>query len=201
MGLLSVETRVAMGLALAAAVAPAIGPAVFAPHEPWPVLVLAELVRGVPVAISAATSLFAAMVAGGVADTALGNRPGDSGIFDRRSGPLAVLFGLFSAALFLELGGADRVAARLALVAESGRAPLSHAIVDLATGLDVGASVGAPVLVVALAFDVGRSIVARDLGAAVAGFFAPLRTLAVLVALAVLFETMADAIAGLERAL
>jgi hypothetical protein len=112
-----------------------------------------------------------------------------------------VLIGLLAAALFLELGGADRVAAHLAFATEHGREPLARAVSDLAAGIDVGASIGAPLLVVVLAFDVAAAVVARDLSAAVTGFFAPLRTLVVLVALAAFFERMADAIARLDRTL
>src|SRR6478609_3070347 len=64
LGLLPITLRVAFALVLGAAFAPVLSPAVAAlPAVPWPRLLAGELARGLPVAISASVSLWAATVA------------------------------------------------------------------------------------------------------------------------------------------
>ena len=63
-----------MALAFAACIFPALAPVAAASSQPWAVLALAEVARGLPVAIAAAVPLWAATMAGGVADALRGSQ-------------------------------------------------------------------------------------------------------------------------------
>ncbi len=72
---LPAPARAVLGLALAASIFPALTPvAVGADSRPWILLALVEVARGLPVAISAAVPLWAATMAGGVADALRGSQ-------------------------------------------------------------------------------------------------------------------------------
>jgi type III secretory pathway component EscT len=196
LGFLPASLRVAMGFGLAVSVAPALSAAVLPVGVPWPMLVVGEIARGVPVAIVAATALFVATVAGGVTDAAFGTKLRALGApFGRDGGPFATLLGLAAAILFLDGGGATRIASRLAEPALGVQAPLASAVRDLAAGIEVGASIGAPLLVVVVVIDVTLGLAVREFGALrLETVGAPLRALAVLVGMAALFERMAEGI-------
>lgn len=196
LGVLPASLRAAVGLGLAAAIASAMPADAFHAGTALPLLVATEMLRGVPVAVVAATSIWAAMTAGGVAEAAFGVRlralPPS---FGRDASPVATLFGLLACVLFLENGGATRLAAHLAAVEPLSRAPFAAAARDLAAGLDVGASLGAPLLAVALVVDVAVGLAARELRTLGNEMEGPLRAIAVLIATAVLFDRIAEAIA------
>lgn len=197
LGFLPLALRAAMGFGLAVAVAPALSEAHFPAGVPWPMLVVGEAARGVPVAIVAATALWAASVAGGVTDAAL--RAKVLGVAVPLGGdgtPFAVLLGLAAAILFLDGGGAARIATRLGDPALETAGPLAAAVRDLASGIEIGASIGAPLLAVAVVIDIAVGLASREFGALrLEAIAAPLRALAVLVAGAVFFERMAEGIA------
>jgi flagellar biosynthetic protein FliR len=197
LGFLPLGLRAAMGLGLAVAVAPAVSAAGLPASVPWPMLVVGEAARGVPVAIVAATALWAASVAGGVTDAALGTKlRGFAVPLGREGTSFAALLGLAASVLFLDGGGAQRIATRLTEPAVDTAGPLAAAVRDLASGIEIGASIGAPLLAVAVVIDIAVGLASREFGTlrldAVA---APLRALAVLVAGAALFERMAEGIA------
>jgi flagellar biosynthetic protein FliR len=196
LGILPPSLRAAMGLALAVAIAPALVPAAVATTVPWPALLGAELLRGVPIALSAAVALWVATVAGGVADAAGRARLAVfGGPLGPRLSPFSTLLGLGAAIVFLGNGSAARLVARLAAEGPFTGGALGHAALDLATGIGLGASVGAPVLVAALAVDVATGIVQRDRSAlSLESLFAPLRTFVVLVATAALLDRMLEAV-------
>jgi hypothetical protein len=189
-----------MGFALVLAIAPGLPVPVLPAGLSWPLALAGEAIRGLPTALTAAAALFAAVVAGGVTDVAAGTwrlRTG-AGVLGERA-PFAILFGLFACGAFLELGGAARVASRLAAAPDGGA--LHRAVFDLAAGLDVGVSVGAPVLLAALVVDVAGALAARELptlrSETIVG---PLRSLTVLVVAAILFDRTAEALAGFGAA-
>jgi type III secretory pathway component EscT len=196
LGVLPPPLRAAMALGLAVGIAPALSPvAVFSPL-PWPALLAAEALRGLPIALSAAISLWVAVIAGGVADTAgrASRFVREGGPIDRRATPFATLLGLGAAIVFLENGSAARLVARLADEPPFATAALAHAALDLAAGIGLGASIGAPLLVAALGIDVANGIVARERASlSVEELFAALRTLVVLVATAALLDRMVEA--------
>jgi flagellar biosynthetic protein FliR len=197
LGVLPASLRAAMALALAVGIAPALAPAALASTTAWPALLGAELLRGVPIALAAAVALYAAQVAGGVVDSAgratrLALRDGPVG---SRLTPFSSLFGLGAAIVFLANGSAARLVAALGTEPPFESAHLARVAAELATGIGLGASVGAPVLVAALAADVATGIVARERSfVSVEALFAPLRTLFVLVATAALLDRMLEAV-------
>lgn len=192
LGFLSIPVRAALALGLAVALAPAV-PAPPA-GEPWLLSLLAAFLRGVPLAIAASVSLWAAMVAGGVADTAAGSarfRP-PPGALGPKLTPLSTLLGLLAAVAFFETGGAARVVERLA---EGAGPALDAAVKDLAAGVSLGAAIGAPFLVAVAAVDMAISVATQDRPSVLPeGVFAPLRALVVLVGSAALFERVAEAV-------
>ena len=200
LGLLPPALRAAMALGLAVAIAPALSPVAVLSHEPWPALLAAEALRGLPIALSS-ISLWVAVIAGGVADTAgrASRFAYAGGPFGGRATPLATLLGLGAAIVFLENGSAARLVARLAEEPPFRVASLSRAALDLAAGIGLGVGIGAPLLVAALGIDVANGIVARERGSlSVEELFASLRTIVVLVATAALLDRMVEAAALLS---
>lgn len=189
--------RVAIGFALAVSFAPALHATALATSAPWPVLLAGALGRGVPVAVAASVSLLAAMVAGGVADTAAGlsRARAASTPFGAGSSPLATLMALAAAVVFLDTGSAAAVVTRLSASGPDSAEPLARAAFDLAAGVGLGAAIGAPILVVAVVLDLATLVAARELPALrVPSTLAPLRTLVVLVATAALLDRMVEAV-------
>src|SRR5258706_596238 len=79
--------------------------------EPWPLLVLGEIVRGIPIALAAAIPLWAATMAGGVADALRGAQATVTApTMEGRASPLGVPLSLLACALFLATGGPARIA-------------------------------------------------------------------------------------------
>jgi flagellar biosynthesis protein FliR len=200
LGFLSLPVRSVIALGLAIAVAPSIpvsaasgGGAGGGGGEPWPLSVVEAILRGVPLAIAASVSLWSAMVAGGVADTAAGSgrfRPAEAALGPRVT-PISTLCGLLASIAFFETGGASRVVERLSSSSGPG---LQGAVQDLAAGIALGAGIGAPFLVAVAVVDVAISVATQDRPAVLPeSVFAPLRALVVLIASAALFERVAEA--------
>jgi type III secretory pathway component EscT len=196
LGLLPASLRAAMALAFAVSVAPALHPSGVQLAAPWPAVLFAEALRGVPIALSAAVALWVASVAGGVADTA--GRATRLGAIDgpaERATPLSTLFGLLAAVVFLSNGSAARLVARLSEAGPFTSTAVGRAAFDVATGIGLGASIGAPILVAALCMDVAIGVVARERSAlSFDALYPPLRTALVLIATAALLDRMLEAV-------
>src|SRR5271163_1825284 len=103
-------TQAFIALALALSVWPALVPAPQS-QAPWMVAALVEILRGVPIAIAAAVPLWAATMAGGIADALRGSQDAPSfPLVDGRTTPLAIPLSLLACAIFLHGGGPARVA-------------------------------------------------------------------------------------------
>jgi type III secretory pathway component EscT len=110
---LPLPARGVIGLALAVCIFPAVAPA--PASAPWAVLLVGEVVRGLPVAISAAAVLWAATMVGGMLDNLRASQDSvDVPVIDGRTTPMAVPFALLAGAIFLKTGGPARVAHALA---------------------------------------------------------------------------------------
>jgi type III secretory pathway component EscT len=196
LGFLTVPLRIAIGVGLAVAIVPAIPPDAVSPAMPWVARLLAAFLRGIPLALAASVSLWAAMVAGGVADTAIGSarlRPPPTALGPRVT-PLATLFGLFAAIAFFETGGATRLLAGLS--SDVASPSLQSAVLELAAGVGTGAAIGAPLLVVVVLLEVATRVAGFDRPSlSNEAVFAPLKSLVVLVASAALLERIAEALA------
>lgn len=192
-GYLPIAVRLGIGVALAASIAVGMNgpPAALTPHAPWILALVTEGLRGVPVAVAAALSLWAAMVAGGLSETTL---PLSSRRSRAATGPLSGLLGIAACVVFLETFGAERVAERLS----STLAPLGAirgGVRDFTVGLDVGVSLAIPILVVALTVDIAVGLAERELPLRRALPTAAIRTLAVLVASSALFDSTLELLA------
>jgi type III secretory pathway component EscT len=189
---LPLPARAVVGLALAASIYPALAPSAVATTEPWVVAAAGEALRGLPVAIAAAVPLWAATMAGGVADALRGaNEQTSAPTVEGQPTPLGVPFALLAATLFLGTGGPARVATVLA-VRPFPAHPFVAISADLSAGITVAVALAAPLLAASIVVEVAAALVARAATPAyVHAVIAPLRTVAILGVLAVVFERIA----------
>jgi type III secretory pathway component EscT len=197
--------RAVLALGLAAAISPALG---LAEISAWPdggetaigwlVRVLAEVARGLPVALAAAIPLWAATMAGGVADALRGSQDAPSvPVIEGRATPTGVPLSMLASALFLTTGGPARVASALARV-NAHLPPLVAAVEDVAHGTSVAVTLGSPLLAAAVVVETAGALVARAATPAqVHAILAPLRALAALAVLALVFERLESALRAL----
>ncbi len=192
---LPAQSRAALGLALAISIAPGLAPA--AVSAPFGISLLFEAARGLPVALAAAGVLWAAGMAGGLADNLRGARETQTlPLVDSETTPLGALLSILVALVFLEGGGAARVVAAL-----TNDAHVSHGILwQVANGLthavELALAIAAPLVAVSIVVELANALIARAATpAAVASLLAPLRSMVILVAFALLFERMASLLA------
>jgi type III secretory pathway component EscT len=183
--------RAALGLSLAVAVAPLL------PHEaapgPWSVSLLVEFLRGIPVAVVAATALWAASMAGGLIDQLRGAGEG-TGLPNVESGttPTGTLLSMLLAIAFLKGGGAAQAAAAVARSGGVAHDAVATLIGTLTGGVSLAVAVAAPVVAVAIVVEVASALVARAANPAfIVPTLAPLRSLAILAVTALLLDRMA----------
>jgi type III secretory pathway component EscT len=194
---LPAAARAGLGLALAIAVAPAIS-ALPGGQGPLWVELGVQAARGLPVAITASAVLWAATMAGGLADDLRGSRAVAAlPNLDEGTTPLGALTTMLVAIVFLEGGGAERVVAALL------RPPPAHVLLGLVSTLEgaIGLSVAvlAPITAVSIVVELSSALIARAAAPAyVASLLAPLRSVAVLAAFALLLDRIVAllAIAG-----
>jgi type III secretory pathway component EscT len=198
-GLSAVALPIRLGLAaaLALAAAPALRP-VAADGSPFLIALLREGAAGLPVAIGAAAILWAAVMAGGLADDLRGGREApELPLFDEPSPPLSALFGLFAAVGFIEVGGVARLAQ--ALAAPEVQATWASAAQRLASSIGIAVAIAAPLVVGALLVEIAGALIARSASPAyVLPLLAPLRSLAVLAVLWVSFDRIAELVVLLQ---
>ncbi|HEY8087539.1 MAG TPA: flagellar biosynthetic protein FliR [Polyangiaceae bacterium] len=193
---LPTPARAVMGLAFAACIFPALAPAVVSSGEPWVVQAAVQVVRGLPVAVAAAVPLWAATMAGGVADALRGSRETPSvPTVEGQATPLGVPLSLLASAIFLATGGPARVVRALAL-APLPVHPLLAAADDIVGGIALAVALGGPLLAAAVVIEVAAALVARAAAPAqVHALLAPLRALGTLAVMAVVLERVATALA------
>jgi flagellar biosynthetic protein FliR len=193
---LPAPARGVMALAFAACIFPALAPLATSSSQPWAVLALTEVARGLPVAIAAAVPLWAATMAGGVADALRGSQETPSvPTVEGKATPLGVPLSLLASAIFLATGGPARVVKALALHAV-GPHPVLAAADDLVRGIALAVALGGPLLAAAVVIEVAAALVARGASPAqVHALLAPLRALGTLAVMAVVLERVATALA------
>jgi type III secretory pathway component EscT len=198
-GLSAVALPIRLGLAaaLALAAAPALRP-IAADGSPFVVALLREAASGLPVAIGAAAILWAAVMAGGLADDLRGGREApEVPLLDEPAPPLSALFGLFAAIGFIEVGGVARLAE--ALAAPEAQVTWAAAAQRLAACIGIAVAIAAPLLVAALLVEIAGALVARSASPAyVLPLLAPLRSVAVLAVLWVSFDRVAELVVLLQ---
>lgn len=190
--------RVVIALALAAATYPAVAATAAAPEGvPWALAAVLEVMRGLPVAIAAAVPLWAATMAGGLVDGLRGAQQEGAQVpvVEGRATPLGVAFSLLASSIFLATGGPARVALALAtqpLVAH----PVATAALHVASGITVAVAIGAPLLASAIVLEIAGALVARASSPAqVHAIFAPMRALALLAILGIVFDRVSALLA------
>jgi type III secretory pathway component EscT len=140
-------------------------------------------------------------MAGGVVDALRGAQdPSMMPTVEDRATPLAVLFSLLSAVLFLASGGPARVVGVLA----TAPPPIENALVlaahDLSAGIGIAVAIAAPLLAASIVIEVAAALMARAASPAhLHAFLAPVRSLALLALTALLFERISSLVAVLVR--
>jgi type III secretory pathway component EscT len=198
---LPAPARIVMGLALAASIFPALAPLAAVSSQPWALMALVEVARGIPVALAAAIPLWAATMAGGVADALRGSRDTPQApAVEGTPTPLGVLLSLLASAIFLGTGGPARVVDALARH-PLGTHPLMAAADDLVSGIALAVALGGPLLAAAVVIEIAAALIARAASPAqVHALLAPLRALGTLAVMAIVFERLATALAIAIRA-
>jgi type III secretory pathway component EscT len=193
---LPAPARAVLGLAFADCIFPAIGPVAESPGMPWPLLVLGEVARGLPVAIAAAVPLWAATMAGGVADALRGSQETPtSPAVEGSATPMGIPLSLLASAIFLGTGGPARVVSALATRPVDAH-PLLAAADDLVGGITLAVALGGPLLAAAVVIEIAGAVIARAASPAqVHTLIAPLRALATLAITGVVFHRLAVALA------
>jgi type III secretory pathway component EscT len=195
---LPTAARGVLALALAAAIFPALppGPSVGEGGNLWLAL-LGQVAIGVPVAIAAAVPLWAATMAGGVADTLRGSSDtGQAPTVEGTPSPLGIVFSLLACSMFFATGGPAHIAA--ALVAPPFEpSPVLRAVQDLTEGISVAVALGAPLLAASVIIEVAGALIARAATPAQLHLLlAPVRALTLLGVLALVFVKLSEALAA-----
>jgi flagellar biosynthetic protein FliR len=193
--------RAVMGLALSATIFPALAPVEGASSQPWALLAVREVARGLPVAIAAAVPLWAATMAGGVADALRGSQETPSvPTVEGRATPLGIPMSLLACAIFLTTGGPARVAIALAIQPTDNH-PLLAAATNIVNGIGLAVALGGPLLAASVVVEIAAALIARASSPAqVHALLAPLRALGTLAVMALVLErvfvVMARAVKG-----
>jgi type III secretory pathway component EscT len=198
---LPVPARAVMAFVFAAILFPSLTPDPGGASRPWVILAAAEAVHGLPVALAAAVPLWAATMAGGVADVLRGAPQETQGLptIDGRATTLGVPLSLLACALFLASGGPARVVRALAI--DPARSHPVQAVADsLVSGVTLAVALGAPLLAASVVVELAAALVARAAAPAqVHALLAPLRAVATLAVFAVVFERVAAVLAQAVR--
>jgi type III secretory pathway component EscT len=192
---LPAPARAVLGLALAAAIFPALAPAATS-GAPWLIQALVEIARGLPIALAAAVPLWAATMAGGMADALRGAQDSlQVATVEGRTTPLGVLLSLLACSIFHATGGAAKLASALATPSLPEH-PLLAAAHDLTAGIALAVALGGPLLAASIVLEVTCALIARAASPAhVHALLAPLRALGVLGVAAIALDRIAAAFA------
>lgn len=191
---LPATVRASVALVLAFAVAPALGTA---PAEPGGELVtlVVDVLRGFPLALSAALPLWASTMAGGLFDELrLARTEVKMAPLPDAHSPSAVLLSLLSGFLFFAVGGPSSIA-KAVIAAELSRDVVEKTVGTLAAGAGVALVVAAPLVASAILSGAASAILSRSPFAAARGAIPSLRGLAMLAFFAVALERVATLIA------
>jgi type III secretory pathway component EscT len=188
--------RAGFALILAASVAPAL-----AASLPDATLGVDTLLRqawlGLPVAVSAASALWVATMAGNVIDSLRGVQSLASfAAVDSEASPLGVLLALAASLAFLLLGGPAALVDALVVAEAPTHATLLGVARGLAQGINVAVLLAAPLLALAVVCDVVSALIQRAAqGAALSNVLAPARALVIVLFTAILLDRI---VLGLE---
>ncbi len=195
------QTRLALGLALGLCIAPALAGEVSG-SGPLLLAMAREALVGLPVALLASLSIYVAAMAGGLVDDLRGGRESVSlPVLPEQLPPVAALFALLASIAFLETGGAARVAATLSSPLLSSRFSWSAVAQAFAGSVELAFAIAAPLAVASVVLEVASALIARAASPAFIGpVLAPLKSVALLGILALVFERVAELLALTARA-
>ena len=185
LGLVPLPIRFAILLSLGATLAPAVGlHGATTPQE-----LIVELLWGIPVALVASVGLWAAMMAGGAIDQF---RTGAGRVANQDSSPIGLLLSLLAAGIFLEGGGATKVAWVLARPLAPLAQPLTQATFVVASGIELALLLASPVIFASFLFEMATVLwISPRQVSAWQGALRPLSALMVLGVLALSLEGLA----------
>lgn len=191
---LPTPVRMTLGLAFAMTIYPGIlievpslaGDALV---SPMPAALVIELARGIPIALATAVPLWAATMAGGLADNLRGaNEPSSFSVVEGRATSIAILFSLGAAVLFFATGGPARAVLALTLAPAT---PFIAAVTALVHGIGLAVAIAAPILAASIVLEVGSALIARAASPAhVDALLSPLKALALLTFIALSLDRM-----------
>jgi flagellar biosynthesis protein FliR len=193
---LPTAARTVLAVLLAVAIFPALPPVRASDGSFW-VQLLREVWRGVPVAVAAAVPLWAATMAGGVADALRGSSDTTAApTVEGNATPMGITFSLLACSMFFATGGPAHIAAALA-----GPPPpfgaVERASLDLTNGITIAVALGAPLLAASVVVEVAGALIARAATPAQLHLLlAPLRALTLLGVLALVVPKMSEALAA-----
>jgi type III secretory pathway component EscT len=190
--LMPAPARAVFGLGLAILLLPAM-PQVSASRAAWFVQFVRELARGLPIGLTSAAMIWAAMMAGGMTDDLRGAGQHQNSILPDAKTPTAAFLGLFAVLAFLQLGGVSSAVA--ALANESGPL-LLRAVSDLVHSINIAFSLVAPLVCVSVIGEVSSALIARAASPAyVQSLLSPLRSVLLLGGLALMSSPLLDLVA------
>jgi type III secretion protein T len=194
---LPVFGQLLFALILAAAAAPAVQPVMTA-GEPWFLTLVIQALGGLPVALSAAMTLWVASMAGNLLDELRGGTasPSPSLIADSEATPLGLLFTLGAGVMFLQLGGPARLAQALSVATPLSEQTLRDVALALARGIQLAILVAGPMLALLPFFELFHALLARAVRpVTLTAVLAPLRAIALLAIVALLLDRFMEGIA------
>jgi flagellar biosynthesis protein FliR len=194
------QTRLTLGLALGLCIAPALSAQVGS--GPFVLALAREAFVGLPVALLASLSIYVAAMAGGLVDDLRGGRESVTlPALPEAMPPVAVLFALLASIAFLQMGGAARVAGALSSSVLSARFSWSAVSQALADSVELAFAIAAPLAVASVLLEAASALLARAAAPAFIGpVLAPLKSIALLGILALVFERITELLALLSSA-
>jgi type III secretory pathway component EscT len=195
------QTRLVLGLALGACIAPALSSDVSA-GGPFVVALAREACVGLPVALLASLSIYAAAMAGGLVDDLRGARESVTlPTLPEQLPPVAALFALLSSIAFLETGGAARVASALSSPLLSSHFSWPAVAQAFAGSVELAFALAAPMAVASVLLEAASALLARSATPAFIGpVLAPLKSVAMLAVLALVFDRVSELLLIVTRA-
>jgi type III secretory pathway component EscT len=193
LGAVPAPTRLVLAVSLGLCIAPALSESVHGAGN-FPLALCREAFVGLPVALLASFSMYVAAAAGGLVDDLRGGRESVTlPALPEPMPPVAVLFALLACVAFLETGGAARVAGALASPLLSARFSWAAVVQAFAAAVELAFAIAAPLAVASVLLETASALIARAATPAFVGpVLAPLKSVALLGVLALVFERLAE---------
>jgi len=195
--------RLTTGVALAVCIAPGLSstPTAGAMVTAWPIALLRELARGLPVAIAAAVPLWTATMMGGTIDALRGvGEQNTPPLLEGRASPLGNLFALLASFAFLASGGPARVALSLLTVSGDLRHPILQAALALSSGIQLAVALASPLVAASFVIEISLALLARAASPTqMHALLAQIRSVALLAVVALLWQRFTDVLLALGR--